>query len=137
MTPARGNCLCGAIEFTIELPSRWVAHCHCTMGQKGGGSAFITWAGLEQHRCTIHDPQNFVQWFQSSKEAKRGFCKKCGSSLFFKSSRWPDELHITLSNCKTPLDIAPQAHVFWDTHVDWVISDDDLPRKTAQQIFNE
>jgi hypothetical protein len=30
----------------------------------------------------------------------------------------------------------PQAHVFWDTHVDWVRldPDDGLPRKVASQV---
>ncbi len=135
MTPARGNCLCGAVEFTAELPSRWVAHCHCTMCQKAGGSAFITWVGLEENRCEIHDPLQQLQWFESSNEAQRGFCKTCGSALFFKSSRWPDEIHVTLSNFQTPVDRAPQVHAFWDTHVDWVVLNDELPRKTAQQIM--
>jgi len=25
-----------------------------------------------------------LKWFKSSKKAKRGFCKKCGASMFFK-----------------------------------------------------
>ncbi|MEO6173223.1 MAG: GFA family protein [Arenimonas sp.] len=137
MTPAHGNCLCGAIRFTAKLPSRWVAHCHCTMCQQTGGSAFITWVGLEEQRCQIHDPQNQLQWYQSSDEAQRGFCKRCGSTLFFKSSRWPDEIHVALSNFQTPVDKAPQVHAFWDTHVDWVVLNDDLPRRTGQQIFEE
>ena len=137
MTPAHGNCLCGAIEFTAELPSRWVAHCHCTMCQKTGGSAFITWVGLEEHRFTIRDPKNELVWFQSSPEAQRGFCKQCGSTLFFKSSRWPEEIHVTLSNFQTPVDKAPQIHAFWDTHVDWVVLEDELPRKTAEQILSK
>ena len=137
MTPAYGNCLCGAIEFTAELPSKWVAHCHCTMCQKNGGSAFITWVGLEEHRCKIRDPQNQLHWYQSSDEAQRGFCKTCGSSLFFKSNRWSNEIHVTLSNFQTPVDKAPQVHAFWDTHVDWVHLDDELPRKTAQEILGK
>ena len=137
MTVARGNCLCGAIEFSAKLPSRWVAHCHCTMCQKAGGSAFITWVGLGENNFAIHDSNEQLQWFQSSDEAQRGFCKTCGSVLFFKSSRWPDEIHVTLANVKTQVDRAPQMHAFWDSHVDWVHIDDDLPRKTAQQILSE
>lgn len=137
MTTARGNCLCGAIEFTGALPSRWVAHCHCSMCQKTAGSAFVTWVGVEESRCNIHDPQEQLQWFQSSPEALRGFCRQCGSTLFFKSSRWPDELHVTLANFQTPVDKAPQLHAFWDTHVDWLAFVDDLPRKTAQQILDK
>ncbi len=135
MTSASGNCLCGAIQFTIELPSNWVAHCHCTMCQKNGGAAFVTWVGVAKNRFEIRDSDNQLQWFQSSPEAQRGFCKQCGSTLFFQSSRWPDEIHITLSNFQTPLDKTPQVHAFWDTHVDWFNFDDQLPHKTAKQIF--
>lgn len=137
MTNAHGNCLCGVIEFTIELPSNWVAHCHCTMCQKAGGAAFVTWVGVAKNCCEIRDPDNQLQWFQSSPEAQRGFCHQCGSTLFFKSSRWPDEIHITLSNFQTPLDKTPQVHAFWDTHVNWVNFNDELPCKTAKQIFDE
>lgn len=137
MNKVRGNCLCDAIQFNAELPSNWVAHCHCTMCQKTGGSAFITWVGLDSARLEILDPDLRLQWFQSSPEAQRGFCKQCGATLFFKSSRWPDEIHITLSNFQSPIDKTPQLHAFWDTHVDWLNFDDELPRKTAKQIFGE
>lgn len=137
MTSANGNCLCGVIEFSAELPSNWVAHCHCTMCQKTGGSAFVTWVGIAKQNCEIRDPLKQLQWFPSSPEAKRGFCKQCGSTLFFESSRWPDEIHITLSNFRSPLDKTPQVHAFWDTHVDWITINDNLPRKTAKQILEE
>ena len=26
-----GACLCGAVRFTITLPTLFCAHCHCTM----------------------------------------------------------------------------------------------------------
>ena len=137
MNSAYGNCLCGSITFRAQLPSRWVAHCHCTMCQKAGGSAFVTWVGMEESKVAIHDPKKQLNWFSSSSEAKRGFCNTCGTPLFFKSIRWMDEIHITLANFQTPIDKSPQVHAFWDTHVNWVALNDDLPRKTAEQIFNE
>lgn len=137
MPPAKGNCLCRAITFSVTPPSRWVAHCHCTMCQQAGGSAFITWVGIDRQHFQLHDPQNQLNWYQSSAEAQRGFCKICGSNLFFRSNRWPDEIHITLSNFQTPVDKAPQMHVFWDTHVDWVALHDNLPRKNAEESFDD
>lgn len=107
------------------------------MCQKTGGAAFVSWVGIENQRCEIHDTDNQLQWFQSSPEAQRGFCKQCGSTLFFRSSRWPDEIHKTLSNFKSQLDKKPQLHAFWDTHVDWFKFDDELPCKTAKQIFEK
>ena len=137
MTTAQGNCLCGAVEFTAELPSRWVAHCHCTMCQKISGSAFITWAGFSKSQCEINDASPQLQWYASSPEALRGFCKKCGSVLFFTSTRWPDEIHISLPSFQTSIDRKPEMHAFWDTHVDWIAFTDDLPRKSAKEVFDE
>ena len=136
MNPAHGRCLCGDINFSADLPSLWVAHCHCTLCQRSGGSAFVTWVGLDEKSCRIDDPQHRLQWYQSTDKGARGFCSHCGSTLFFRSSRWPGELHVTLANFDTLLDRAPQAHAFWDSHVDWVALDpgDGLPRKIAAEI---
>jgi hypothetical protein len=136
MNPAHGRCLCGDIEFSAQLPSKWVAHCHCTMCQRSGGSAFVTWVGLDEDRCEIDDPHSQLTWYLSSDLGQRGFCSHCGSTLFFRSQRWAGELHVTLANFTGPVDRAPQAHVFWDTHVDWVKLDenDGLPRKTEQEV---
>jgi hypothetical protein len=135
MTSARGRCLCGDIQFSAQLPSKWVAHCHCTLCQRSAGAAFVTWVGLVESECSVEDPSGRLAWYASSGRGERGFCSRCGSTLFFRSPRWPGELHVTLANFDDPVDRAPQAHVFWDTHVDWVhLADDGLPRKTAVEI---
>lgn len=136
MNPAFGRCLCGDIRFTAQLPSKWVAHCHCTMCQRGSGAAFVTWVGLDDEHCRIDDPDRRLHWYRSSDLGERGFCLRCGSTLFFRSPRWSGELHVTLANFLGPVDRAPQAHVFWDTHVDWLKLDDNdgLPRKVEQDV---
>ena len=136
MNRASGQCLCSDVRFTAQLPSKWVAHCHCTMCQRSSGSAFVTWVGLDADQCRIDDPDHRLHWYRSSDLGERGFCLRCGSTLFFRSPRWPGELHVTLANFLGPVDRAPQAHVFWDTHVDWVKLDDNdgLPRKVEQEV---
>jgi hypothetical protein len=135
MDTVDGRCLCGDIRFHAQLPSLWVAHCHCTLCRRSAGAAFVTWVGLDEQRCRIDDPQRCLRWYHSSARAERGFCSQCGSSLFFRSPRWPGQLHVTLASFDGPVDRAPQAHVFWDTHVDWVQLDpgDGLPRKSAPE----
>jgi hypothetical protein len=136
MSTVRGRCLCGDLGFSAKLPSKWVAHCHCTQCQRGSGAAFVTWVGLHAANASIDDPHARLRWFESSPGAERGFCTRCGSSPFFRSARWPGELHVTLANFLDPVDRAPQAHVFWDTHVPWVQLDehDGLPRQPATQL---
>lgn len=62
---ARGSCLCGAVRFTARLPSRWVAHCHCTRCQRAHGAAFVTWVGLDEATVAIDDAQGALRWHAS------------------------------------------------------------------------
>ena len=130
---ASGSCLCGAVRFQARLPSKWVAHCHCSLCRRAHGAAFVTWAGFRAEHARILDDQALLHWYASTPGAQRGFCTHCGSTLFFRSTRWPDELHVVLANIDTPLDRAPQAHVFWESHVPWADVDpgDGLPRKAS------
>lgn len=133
---ATGHCLCGAVGFSLHWPSKWVAHCHCTQCRRAHGAAFVTWIGMAEDRVRIDDARSQLRWFASSPGAERGFCARCGSSLFFRSARWPGELHLAHGNLDGEADRAPMAHVFWDTHVDWASIDtaDALPRIVAAEV---
>lgn len=133
MSNGRGGCLCGAVTFSLAWPSKWVAHCHCSMCRRAHGAAFVTWVGIESGQFTLDDPEGLVRWYTSSPGAERGFCSRCGSSMLFRSERWPGEMHVVVANLDEGADRAPMAHVFWDTHVDWADVDpgDGLPRKPA------
>lgn len=131
MSSAHGACLCGAVQFDADLPSLWMAHCHCSLCRRAHGAAFVTWAGFDAARCRIEDTEGALRWYASSPGAERGFCSRCGSTLFFRSQRWPGELHIVRANFRDALDRQPQAHVFYDTRVDWYAVGDALPKKPA------
>lgn len=125
-----GACLCRALRFSLALPTKWVAHCHCTMCQRAHGAAFVTWAGFDAEALQLADgAEPLLQWYRSSPEAERSFCRQCGSSLFFRSDKWPGEVHVARANLEDALDRMPQAHVFYDAHVPWFEVNDGLPRK--------
>lgn len=128
---ASGKCLCGSVGFRMSFPSKWIAHCHCTMCQRAHGAAFVTWVSVNHAQVVIDDYETQLRWYASSPEAERGFCACCGSSLFFRSSKWPGELHITRANFAEPLDREPQVHGFYDSHVSWFAVNDPLPKKSA------
>ena len=130
-TSARGGCLCGAVRFTATLPSKWVAHCHCTLCQRAHGAAFVTWIGFEAGQVQVTASDAALKWFASPAGGERAFCARCGSSLFFRSTQWPGELHVARALVTDPVDREPQGHVYYDTHVSWVELGDDLPRKDA------
>ena len=128
MSSVSGSCLCGKLRFTANLPTLWVAHCHCTLCQKNAGAAFVTWAGFNENEVQISDVNQVLNWYSATENAYRGFCNECGSTIFFKSARWPNELHITVVNILEALDRLPQMHVNWSSHQAWLHLADDLPK---------
>ena len=90
---------------------------------------FVTWVSAEEPQVSIRDPEKCLTWYASSNEAERGFCSRCGSSLFFKSIRWAGEIHIVRAAFTEPVDRLPQVHAYYDTHVDWFKVNDDLPKR--------
>lgn len=124
-----GACFCGAVTFSATLPSKWCAHCHCSMCRKTHGAGYVTWVGFEADQVQITSGEDVLTWFDSSEGAQRGFCGKCGSSLFFRSEQWAGELHIALGCLDEAIDRQPQANVYFDKHVDWMPID-----KTLKQV---
>ncbi|BCO25980.1 hypothetical protein MIZ03_0859 [Rhodoferax lithotrophicus] len=124
---AHGSCLCGAVRFEAGLPPKWVAHCHCTRCQRAHGAAFVTWVGVDAVDTVVSDTRSALTWYTTSEGASRGFCHTCGSPMFFKSPRWPGELHIARALFLEPVDLMPQSHVHFDTRVNWVCLGDSLP----------
>ena len=78
---------------------------------------------MQEGDVSITDPQCRLQWYASSPGAERGFCGRCGSTLFFRSTKWPGELHVARANVDGAVDREPQAHAYWDMHVAWVALD--------------
>lgn len=130
-TEALASCLCGAVRLHAALPTKWVAHCHCTRCQRAHGAPLVTWAGFEAAQVAVDDAGGALRWHVAAEGGSRGFCGTCGSPMLFKSARWPGELHVARALFTTPLDRAPQAHVFFDTHVPWLDCADELPRHAA------
>jgi hypothetical protein len=98
------------------------------MCRRAHGAAFVTWVGVARSafRLLSGEPVRY----RSSEAATRSFCGKCGSTLFFESTRWADEVHLSLANVFGAVDRAPQAHVFFSDRVPWLAPPNDgLPRK--------
>lgn len=121
-----GSCLCAGVRFSLALPSKWCAHCHCSMCRKYHGAGYVTWAGFENSGFKLEQGADLLEWYDSSEKAQRGFCKRCGSSLFFRSDKWPGEIHVAVGCLDAPIDREPEANVYYDTHVDWVAIDEAL-----------
>ncbi|MCP5073589.1 MAG: GFA family protein [Rhodobacteraceae bacterium] len=76
-----GSCECGAVKYEIKGELRPAVACHCTQCRKTSGHYWTaTQAPSENLTLTKADG---LKWFRSSTWARRGFCRFCGSSLFW------------------------------------------------------
>jgi hypothetical protein len=114
--PVRGQCLCGAVSFTIRGPLRDVVVCHCGQCQHThGGPASYTSAAWTDIDLAGKDR---LRWFQSSAKARRGFCAECGSSLFWEpvgSAR----VSINAGALDEPTGLKTIRHIFMSDKPDW------------------
>lgn len=129
MTTFRGACLCGDVQFEYQSPSLWCAHCHCTLCQRAHGAPVVTWVGVAQQQFVLTTDEA-LRWYRSSVDSERGFCSRCGSTLFFRSERWPGEIHIVRTNMNDDIDAMPSVHVHCESQPHWFTFDDSLPRQS-------
>jgi hypothetical protein len=75
-----GKCLCGAVRFHAEVDHSTHGACHCGMCRRwSGGSPFFS---VPTTSVSFEGEEN-VGRYASSGWAERGFCKTCGSALFY------------------------------------------------------
>ena len=77
-----GSCLCGGVRFELRGPLDAVIACHCTQCRKQTGHH---WASTHTADADLYlISSDSLRWYRSSEQAQRGFCDRCGSSLFWK-----------------------------------------------------
>jgi len=122
-----GHCQCGAVRYRVREPFAFVAHDHCGICRRVAGAAFVTWGGVLDAAFELVSGEGELTHYRSTPEGERQFCRRCGSHLFFRSSRWPGQVHFTIATLADQEGIAPQAHVYWSDRARW-IDDLDLPK---------
>lgn len=74
-----GKCLCGAVQFTADDVETHHHACHCGMCRRwAGGPLFVA----STSSVTFASTANLGR-YESSPWAERGFCKTCGTTLFY------------------------------------------------------
>ena len=82
MAVLSGGCLCGAVSYTITGDKTEIGACHCSMCRRFSGGVFL---GLEvRPEEIVFEGHEHIGTFTSSDWAERGFCRTCGSSLFYR-----------------------------------------------------
>lgn len=76
-----GSCLCGAIRILPQHVNQSLGACHCTTCRKWGGGPYLS---VDCGTNVSFEGEGNISVFGSSEWAERGFCKQCGTHLFYR-----------------------------------------------------
>ncbi len=131
-----GSCLCGAVTYEIKNAPKEVGACHCGMCRKWSGGIFIGVA-CTSDQVTFQGEEN-ITVYTSSPWAERGFCKKCGSSLFYRvTAPGPNQgdLHIGFGTIDDQSGMTVTEEIFIDRKPDAYSLAGDTRKMTEAQMF--
>jgi hypothetical protein len=126
-----GGCACDAVRYRAIGELRPVIACHCSQCRKSltnyGAFTAVARGALE-----IDDAAE-VTWFASSPGVRRGFCRRCGSTLFWDNAA-NDYTSIAAGTLDQPSGLRQISHIYVADKADFYeIGDDGLEQLTQGQ----
>jgi hypothetical protein len=127
MVTLEGSCACGKVSLTLRshTPDPYM-RCYCSICRKtdGGGGYAINVMG-DADTLKLRGKKHVAIWRATSdgkrSEARRHFCKHCGSALYVSDPRWPELIHPFASaidkGLRKPKSVA---HIMLDSKANWV-----------------
>ena len=122
-----GGCLCGAVRYEVAGRLRPVVLCHCTQCRRNTGHFMAATAA--RHRDFRLSVAEELRWYESSDSARRGFCGRCGSTLFWQAGG-RDYVSIAAGSLDGPTGLTSAAHIYVGDKGDYYAIEDGLPQRT-------
>ncbi|MGI9315735.1 MAG: GFA family protein [bacterium] len=112
----QGGCLCGGVRYRVTGELRDVINCFCSQCRKTSGH-HVAATSVANTKFELLN-QDTLKWYQSSQQARRGFCGDCGSNLF-----WQRDDAVTISimagTLEAPTGLATVQNIFLEDMSDY------------------
>lgn len=112
------------MRYSVSASLRPVVACHCSDCRHFNGH-FAAYTAVDRQALTIHDDKSCLQWYCKPANVRRGFCKLCGSSLFWdRTDR--EIISISAGSLDEPTELYMCAHIYVASKGDYYALTDDL-----------
>lgn len=108
-----------------------VTACHCAQCRRWSGHHWAS-VNVPANGLVITKGEESLRWFRSSDHARRGFCRECGSALFWHADRLDDHksrIAIGAGSLDAPTNSMLAVHIFVADKGDYYELKDGLPQK--------
>ena len=130
---ASGQCLCKKVTIHATQFAPHVDACHCEMCRKWSGSALLA---VDCGSKVTFEGQQHISCFNSSEWAERGFCKHCGTHLFYKLKQNQQYIvPVGLLTIDTKLEFTTQ--IFIEEKPDYYDFANETKMMTGEEVFAE
>lgn len=119
-----GGCLCKSVRYETTAEPLNQRVCHCQECQKAIGAAFNARLLMRIQDVCITGP---VSTIYSSETLERGFCSRCGASIFSRRIS-AGVIGLTVGSLDDPSLFNPDMHFWVSSKQPWLKIADDLPQ---------
>jgi hypothetical protein len=113
------------VTFSLSGPLGGTIACHCTQCRRQSGHYFAAVAA-PRSAVAIPETEDLV-WYRSSDIARRGFCRRCGSTLFWDPFEG-EVTEVALGALDAPTGLTLERHVHVAAKGDYYQITDGLPQ---------
>ncbi len=124
----RGGCLCGAVRYRLKPPLRLAVACHCQQCRRTSGN-YVSATSVPRENFVLTGDDG-LKWYRSSARARRGFCRECGSSLFWSADAL-DTISIMTGTIDGQTGLRTAAHICVADKGDYYELDPSVPQYDA------
>jgi hypothetical protein len=105
----RGGCLCGGVRYEVRGPLRDVIACHCSQCRRTSGHFVAASSAAVGDIAFLK--RDTLRWYESSPQARRGFCSVCGGNLFWQPTG-ANTMSIMAGTLDVPTGLKIIKHIF-------------------------
>ena len=127
---ATGRCLCGGITYAVRGGLRDVIDCHCERCRRFTGHHLAATSAAVADLDVV-DADALLRWFFPVPEAGYGFCARCGSSLFWRSTAGPERWSICAGTLEPPTGLRT-VEAWWTSQASDYLVRPDLPERATE-----
>ena len=129
----KGQCVCGATTFTVELKNHDVHACHCSICRRQTSGVIMT-IDVEQGSLQFTQDQH-LSIYNSSDWGERGFCNCCGTNLVWRTK---DQSYCNINAFaldQQPQDIKFDMEIFIDNKPEFYAFNNETKKLTEADVI--
>ncbi|UTW44272.1 GFA family protein [bacterium SCSIO 12696] len=128
---AKGQCLCGSVQVEANTLDTQMEACHCSMCRRWGGGPLLA---INCQQDVALSGEQHITTYSSSDWAERGFCKSCGTHLFYRLKH-NNQYIMPAGLFELPDTLSFHQQIFIDEKPDYYCFANNTKEMTGAEVF--